>query len=187
MVLKKAPLRVNEGLRHIETWGENKIKDRAKQLAKKAITVWPAPSLSSELLNSYRSKKQQTEKSIYSIESYSHLSKDNMRLLFEAFKKAVLALDPCVTEEFLKFYIAYKAEGNFVCVEPQARRLRLSLGLKIHELHDPKEIVRDISNIGRYGTGNVEVGLDSLEELPYIVGLVRQALEKQIGNGTEVE
>ena len=143
-------------------------------------------SLSSEVLDSYRPKKQQIEKSTYSIESYPHLTKGNMRLLFDDFQKAVLVLNPCVTEEFLKFYIAYKAEGNFVCVEPQVRRLRLSLSLKIHELHDPKGIARDISNIGRYGTGDVEVSLNSLLQLPYVIGLVRQALEKQIGNSNEV-
>ena len=182
---KDSRLRVNESLRDLETWNAETINNRAEQLAKQAITAWPAPSLALEVLDNYRPKKQQTEKSNYSIESYSHLSKGNIRVLFEAFQKAVLALDSCVTEEFLKFYIAYKAEGNFVCVEPQARRLRLSLGLKIHELHDPKEIARDISNIGRYGTGNVEVGLNSSGELPYVMGLVRQALEKQIGNEVE--
>ena len=183
---KESRLRVNKGLKQIETWGEEEIKKRAEQLAKQAITVWSAPSLPVEVLDNYRPKKQQTEKSSYSIESYSHLSKDDMRSLFDALQKAVLALDPCVTEEFLKFYIAYKAEGNFVCVEPQSKRLRLSLGLQIHELYDPKEIARDISNIGRYGTGDVEVGLNVLEELPYIIGLIRQALEKQIGNGKEI-
>ena len=182
---KDSPLRVNEGLRHIENWGENQIKERAEKLAEKAKTVWPVPSLTKEVLDIYRSKKQQMEKSSYSIESYSHLSKRNMQSLFNAFQKAVLAFDPCVTEECLKFYIAYKAEGNFVCVRPQSKQLRLYLGLQIHELHDPKEIARDVSNIGHYGTGDVEVDLHSLEELPYIVGLVRQALEKQIGNGHE--
>ncbi len=49
-----------------------------------------------------------------------------MREVFEAFRKEVLALDPCVTEEFLKLYVAYKAETNFVDVVPQAKRLRLS-------------------------------------------------------------
>jgi predicted transport protein len=44
-----------------------------------------------------------------------------MRPVFEAFRKQVLALDPCVTEEFLKFYVAYKAEINFVDVVPQAK------------------------------------------------------------------
>jgi len=33
-----------------------------------------------------------------------------MRALFERFRKEVLALDPCVTEEFLKLYVACKAE-----------------------------------------------------------------------------
>ena len=180
---KESPLRVNESLGQLETWNKDTIKERAERLAKKALTVWPAPHFLSDVLDSYRPKKQQTEKSTYSIESYSQFSNNSIRSLFESLRKEVLALDPCVKEEFLKFYIAYKAEGNFVCIEPQTKRLRLSLSLQIHELYDPKEIARDISNIGRYGTGNVEVGLNSLEELPYIVGLVRQALERQIGNG----
>jgi predicted transport protein len=29
----------------------------------------------------------------------------------------------------------------------------------------------------------VEVGLTSLDELPYVMGLVRQSFEKQMGNG----
>lgn len=36
------------------------------------------------------------------------------------FRKEVLALSPVVTEEFLKLYVAYKAETNFVDVVPQA-------------------------------------------------------------------
>ncbi len=179
---KESPLHLNEGLRHIATWGENEIKERAKQLAKKAVTVWSAPSLSPEVLNSYRPKKQQEEQSNYTLTDYPYLANDFMKSLFIAFRKEVLNLSPCVTEECRKFYIAYRAEGNFVCVVPQARRLRLSLGLKIHELHDPKGIARDISDIGRWGTGDVEVGLKSKEELPYVMGLIRQALEKQIGN-----
>ena len=37
-----------------------------------------------------------------------------MRPLFEALRKEVLALDPCVAEEIVKSYIAYKAETNFL-------------------------------------------------------------------------
>ena len=36
-------------------------------------------------------------------------------------------MDPCVTEELLKRYIAYKAETNFVDVVPQAAGLQLTL------------------------------------------------------------
>ena len=63
----------------------------------------------------------------YTIDDHPHLlSAGTLREVFEAFRKEVLALDPCVTEEFLKLYVAYKAETNFVDVVPQAKRLRLS-------------------------------------------------------------
>ena len=106
--------------------------------------------------------------------------------LFEAFRKQVLSLDPCVAEEFLKLYVAYKAETNFVDVVPQAKRLILSINLNFHEIHDPRKVAKDVTNQGRWGNGNVEVPLASEENIPYIMGLVRQAFEKQMGNG-EVE
>jgi len=65
-----------------------------------------------------------------------------LQKVFEAFRKKVLALDPCVTEEFLKLYVAYKAETNFVDVVPQQKRLRLSLNMDFSEINDPKGIAR---------------------------------------------
>ena len=67
--------------------------------------------------------------------------------MLEAFRKQVLALDPCVTEEFLKLYVAYKAETNFVDVVPQAKRLRLSLNMAFPEINDPKGICKDVSGL----------------------------------------
>jgi predicted transport protein len=51
------------------------------------------------------------------------------------------------------------------------------------EISDPKGISKDVSSLGRWGNGDVEVGLASLDELPYVLGLVRQSFEKQMGNG----
>jgi predicted transport protein len=82
-----------------------------------------------------------------------------------------------------KYYVAYKAETNFVDVAAQAKRLRLSLNMAFHEINDPKGLCRDISRIGRWGNGDVEIGLGTIEELPYVMGLVRQSFEKQMGNG----
>ena len=96
----------------------------------------------------------------------------------------MIALDPCVSEEFLKLYVAYKAETNFVDVIPQAKRLKLSLNINFSEINDPKSLCLDVTSLGRWGNGNVEVVLSSLEGLPYIIGLVRQALEKQLGENS---
>jgi predicted transport protein/predicted nucleotidyltransferase len=85
----------------------------------------------------------------------------------------------------LKLYIAYKAETNFVDVVPQKSRLRLTLNMPFHELHDPRGLAKDVTNLGRWGNGDVEVGLSQADELPYVMGLVRQAFEKQMGNGAQ--
>ena len=46
-------------------------------------------------------------------------------------------------------------------------------------------MARDVTNLGRWGNGDVEVGLTALDQIPYVLGLVRQAFEKQMGNGGE--
>ena len=178
---KQSPLKLNEGLGQLAEWNEEAIKTRAGRLAGLALKVWPTPQLGLDVLNAYL--PEQDKGSTYSIADHPHLLSPTMRPLFEAFRKAVLALDPCVTEEFFKPYVAYKAETNFVDVVPQAKRLRLSLNMRFPEISDPKGLCRDVSSIGHYGNGDVEVALSTLDELPYVIGLVRQSLELQLGNG----
>jgi len=42
-----------------------------------------------------------------------------------------------------------------------------------------------ITNIGTWGNGDVEVVFDNLEEIPYVMGLVRQSFERQISAGDQ--
>jgi len=183
---KESPLHLNEGLGAIDAWDAAAIEHRANRLASVGVKVWAAPNLSADALDTYRPTTQKT--SSYSIEDHTHLALGTpTRELFEGLRKELLALDPCVTEEFLKLYIAYKAETNFVDVVPQASRLRLALNMQFHELHDPRGIAKDVTNLGRWGNGDVEVGLTSLEDLPYVLGLIRQSFEKQMGNGESGE
>jgi predicted transport protein len=79
-----------------------------------------------------------------------------------------------------KLYIAFKAETNFVDVIPQAKRLLLSLNISVSDLDDPHNLTRDVTNIGRWGNGDVELPLTSKDELPYAMGLIRQALQQQL-------
>lgn len=177
---KQSPLKVNEGLGLIEVWNEAEIKSRAQRLAGQAVQVWPGPQLDAEVLAAYQAPGSSGAN--YSIEDHPHLQSAAIGPVFEAFRKAVMALEPCVTEDFLKLYVAYKAETNFVDVVPQAKRLRLSLNMRFAEVNDPKGLCKDVSALGRWGNGDVEVGLSRLDELPYVIGLVRQALELQLGN-----
>jgi uncharacterized protein with ParB-like and HNH nuclease domain/predicted transport protein len=176
----ESPVRLNEDLRQATSWNEQAIKARAERLTGLAVTVWAPAILPEDVLNRYRPRPAATA---YSINDHPYLNSGETRVLFEAFRRAVLALDPCVSEEFFKHYVAYKAETNFVDVVPQAKRLRLSLNMPFAEIEDSRGICRDITNIGRWGNGDVEVGITSLGELPYIMSLVSQSFERQMAGG----
>jgi uncharacterized protein with ParB-like and HNH nuclease domain/predicted transport protein len=182
---KYSPLKVNQNLGKINIWDESAIIERANQLSKQAVEVWNSPKLDNSILEAYNPKN--TIQAVYSIDDHPYLTNPTISILFEAFRKEVLALDLCVTEEFLKLYVAYKAETNFVDVVPQAKRLRISLNMRFAELSDPKGICKDVSNLGRWGNGEVEFGFSSIDELPYVIGLVRQSIEKQLGEAATYE
>ncbi|MDP3089115.1 MAG: DUF262 and DUF1524 domain-containing protein [Nitrospira sp.] len=185
--LKQSPLKLNQGLGALESWSEGAIKVRAGKLADLAVNVWSAPVLPRDILDAYRPKADAVAE--YTIEDHPYLARGSdmygstVRDLFKAFRKAVLGLDPCVSEEFLKLYVAYKAETNFVDVIPQAKRLLLSINMDFAEVNDPKGLCRDVAGMGRWGNGDVEISLSKADELPYVIGLVRQSLELQLGSG----
>jgi uncharacterized protein with ParB-like and HNH nuclease domain/predicted transport protein len=180
---KESPLKLNADLGQLDQWDEDAIKTRAGRLADMALDVWSSPKLAADVVAAYQPAVAAMVG--YTINDHPHILTGPLHVLFEAFRKEVLALDPCVSEEFLKLYIAYKAETNFVDVVPQAKRLRLSLNTAFVEIDDPKGLCKDITNLGRWGNGDVEVGLTSLDELPYVMGLVRQSYERQMGNADE--
>ena len=178
----ESPLRLNDGLSNLQLWTEQTILNRSSTLAEQAVNVWIAPKVEQDILEAY---KPQAITTTYSIDDHKHLSSGPIREVFEAFRKEVLELDPVVIEEFLKVYIAYKAETNFVDVVPQTKQLRLSLNIPFSEINDPKGICRDLTGLGRWGNGDTEVGLSTLNDLPYVMSLVRQTFDKQMGNGDD--
>lgn len=57
-----------------------------------------------------------------------------------------------------------------------AYKARLSLNMLFAELDDPNGLAKNVTGIGRLGNGDVEIGVASLEEVPYAMGLIRQSL-----------
>lgn len=176
-----SPLRLNHGLGQLTGWTEFAIQERAARLAATAGNIWSSPHLDRDTLDAYRPRAAQSGD--YTIADHPFLVDGPMREVFEAFRREVLALDPAVGEEILKVYVAYKAESNFVDVVPQARRLRLALNIRFADVNDPRGLCRDVTGMGKWGNGDVQFGLATLDDVPYAVGLARQALEIQMGGG----
>ncbi|MGN8441856.1 GmrSD restriction endonuclease domain-containing protein [Helicobacter pylori] len=177
---KQSPLRLNQGLKDLESFGEKKIEKRANDLADWALKIWTYPKLDAEILEKYKPKK---EKKVYDLSSYNFGS--HSRELFDILRKEIKALDERITEKFNQQYIAYKFfKINFVDIVVQNKVLKLYLKMEFNELQDEikeKLKISDVSSIGRPCFGNMEVKLKTKESIPYCLGLIKQALEKQMG------
>ncbi len=115
------------------------------------------------------------------------LANPQIREIYDALDARIRALDPNVTQEVLKLYIAYKAETNFVDIVPQAKRLRLSLNMPFADLDDPKGLAKNVTGLGRWGNGDVEHAVATLDEVPYAIGLIRQSLERQLDDAPSTQ
>ncbi|KAF0847538.1 DUF262 and DUF1524 domain-containing protein [Nocardia caishijiensis] len=175
---RDSPLRLNKGLGQLASWNADEIRARAARLAGDALEIWTRPELPAETLAEFEGKRAESD---FTIEDHPHLLPQPRRSLFENFSAEVLALDPGITQQFLKLYVAFKAETNFVDVVPQKARMRLSLNIPIESLRDERGLAWDVSGKGHWGNGPTEVGLDEDTDLGYVIGLVRQALEFQMG------
>ena len=176
--LAHSPLKLNEHLG--QTWNENEIKTRANRLAERAIKIWSRPHLTLEQIAQYKPSEQSNE-NVYSIDDHPNLLPNSpMHHLFQLLRKQILMLDKCVNEEFLKLYVAYKAETNFVDLIPQTRKLCLVLNMRFADIQDPRGLCRDVTNIGKWGNGDVEISLNNIDDIPYVMGLIRQSFDYQM-------
>ncbi|GAA9372458.1 DUF262 and DUF1524 domain-containing protein [Helicobacter pylori] len=175
---KDSPLKLNQSLKDLESFGEKEIKKRANDLADLALKIWTYPKLDAETLEKYKPKKDKKEKKVYDLSSYKFGS--HSRELFDILSKEIKALDEKILEKFNKMCISYKFGKNFVSIVPLKNGgLNLYLNMPFYELQDEKNLAKKAK--GNYGNGNIEVKLETKENIPYCLGLIKQALEKQIG------
>jgi len=175
----ESPLRINAFLRLTNQWNEEKIVERAKQLAEKANKIWQAPNLGDDVLKNYKQKAIK-ESSEYTLASYS--LNPEMTALFNTLQRRILNIDPSVRTEFKKLYIAFKATTNFVDIVPQKSRLKLVLNMDFEDINDPLGLCKDITGLGKWGNGNVETELDSENKIDDIMDLIQQSFDLQIEN-----
>lgn len=172
---KESALRLNSYVVLQDKWDEESIIERARLLSEKACNIWKYPILSEEEIQPYLSSEEDKPK--YSIDTYDFNA--FTRMLFDILDKRIMNLSPNVKKEYKKLYIAYKFETNFVDIVIQKSRLRLSLNMKYNQILDPKNICKDITGLGRWGNGDIELFFEHTNEIEDIMFLVEQSYNLQ--------
>ena len=101
------------------------------------------------------------------------------KALFDSLKEKLLALDPGVKEEVTKLYIAFKYDTNFVDIVFQKQRLRISVNMKYSEVSDPNGICKDITGLGRWGNGDVELYMEHTSDVDQVMEIIEQSYKLQ--------
>lgn len=121
------------------------------------------------------------EVKVFTEEDHLHQPKisDTIKQVYQDLKERILNMGGDVNITPKKSYIGYKRKTNFFDVLIQKNDLWCWINMKKGELDDPKNLCRDITNIGHYGNGDYDIRINENTDLDYVMFLINQSYKKQ--------
>jgi predicted transport protein len=89
----------------------------------------------------------------------------------------IAALDSAIEVVPKKQYVAYKTSQNIVCMEVKQSAIGLYLKLNPKVEPVPPKLGRDVTGIGHYGTGDLEIILKTPSDLEVAKPFIQKAYE----------
>ncbi|MCK8827746.1 DUF5655 domain-containing protein [Natroniella acetigena] len=142
-----------EGLLNIEVITSNEEIDYSKPVKEKEV------------------KKEKD----YELKMHFDKGKEFTVNLFKELQGYILGLGDDVVENITKHYIAYRSVKNFVCLEIHKKHLLMYLSISPEEVDLEDNRLRDVRSIGHYGTGDLEVRIESAEDIIVAKNLIEKA------------
>ena len=114
----------------------------------------------------------------FTVDEHLEGKPEKMKELFLVLDEFITGLDSAIEVSPKKFYIAYKISQNIVCIEIQKHRLIVHLKIDPKSIKDFPGIARDVTDIGHYGTGDLEMSVKSTEDVEVVKPFVQMAYHK---------
>ena len=135
-----------------------------------------AQSIKPLLENNESFKEVKENIKVYTEEDHYKNGSDETIELYEKFKSSILNLADNIEIIPQKFYIAFKKESNISDIEMQRKALKIFINAKFGSINDPKNIAKDVSNIGHRGNGEYQIQIENDNDLEYIMSLIKQVI-----------
>lgn len=118
--------------------------------------------------------KKQADKSF--LEQYNTAPK-TLQKIYDQIKDYILSLGDDVSENIVKLYTAFKKIKNFVTLEIYQSNIKMNLKLN-PDNYQLTDNLRDIRNIGHWGTGDLQLIIRTDKDLELAKSLIRDAYDE---------
>lgn len=118
-------------------------------------------------------------KPIYSEDKHLKEASSEVIKIYTAIKRQILALkdvEMVPTKLLIKFVKNKKDIAQFVI---KNKKIRVSINIKYSEAKDYKNKLKDVSNIGRWGSGQCEFNYENIEDMEYLFSLIKQSYDEK--------
>ncbi|MGI5935833.1 MAG: DUF5655 domain-containing protein [Oscillospiraceae bacterium] len=122
-----------------------------------------------------------TKHSAYkTVTEYLQQADKELQDMYYSVRDFILNLGDDIQEKVLKYYIAFKKIRNFACVEiyPKSKTILIYLNINPDEVELKEGFTRDVRNIGHYGTGNLEVRINSQDDFEKAKVLIAKSYDE---------
>lgn len=115
---------------------------------------------------------------VYTFEQHVAGKPKTVAQLASSIHEYIMSLDSAIETKPKKLYIAYKISQNIVCMEVQKKAIHLFLKLPPSEVKNPPKGYRDVSQIGHFGTGDVEFVVHTTDEFKAVIPFLDMAYNR---------
>lgn len=177
--IKYSNYRLSDDIANSKKWDINEIISRSQRLAKDALEIWKKPKLPKEIMNKYKNDIKKEKNQYENMDHYPEMRKE-IKEKYDELDRRILEMDENIQRVYTKHYVAYKFEySNFVEIIIYKWSINVVLDMPYDNIIDEKCICEDISNIGNWGTGNIQVKVKNNTDINYIISLIKQSLENE--------
>jgi predicted transport protein len=179
----ESSVRLNKYVRDQDQWTAVEIERRGKQLAKRALAIWPALTADRAMIDEIREADMREKAQRHDV---SRVSMSGIaRALFDMLRQKVLGIDADIIEIAERKSVSYHGPSFFLEVLPRKKRIGLLLPLDFNEIDDASGISEDTSQwkffVNAQYEGGVYVAIRDEADIERALPMIH--LAREVGRG----
>ncbi|MFR6017311.1 MAG: DUF5655 domain-containing protein [Paraclostridium sordellii] len=113
------------------------------------------------------------------VEAYLENANNELKNRYYILKDFIMSLGDDVQEKKLKNYFGFKRIKNFACIEihPKTDAVLVYTKANIKDVEIKEGFTRDVTDIGHYGTGNLEIKFTDMNQLDEVQKYILKSYE----------